>query len=104
MSRRRRWPADQAKALHAKTRSAVMRMGLMPALPGCGVFASRQAYPAARLKVDRVEERSLPVRWGVSTVASKIDFFALPRAVQERFAASTRGTAPPMPLLYVRAP
>lgn len=31
---------------------------------------------------------------------SKIDFYGLPRPVQERFAAATRGSAPPAPLLF----
>lgn len=35
---------------------------------------------------------------------SKIDFYALPRPVQDRFAAATRGSAPPAPLLFRRAP
>ncbi|HLK39127.1 MAG TPA: hypothetical protein VKU41_20335 [Polyangiaceae bacterium] len=34
----------------------------------------------------------------------KIDFFRLPRPVQERFAAATRRTAPPVPLLFSPAP
>jgi hypothetical protein len=34
----------------------------------------------------------------------KIDFYGLPRAVQERFAAATRRSAPPAPLLYSQAP
>jgi hypothetical protein len=34
----------------------------------------------------------------------KIDFYRLPRAVQERFAAATRCTAPPAPLLFRAAP
>jgi hypothetical protein len=37
-------------------------------------------------------------------VASKIDFFGLPRPVQDRFAAATRRSAPPAPLLFARAP
>jgi hypothetical protein len=37
-------------------------------------------------------------------VVSKIDFFSLSRPVQDRFAAATRRTAPPAPLLYERAP
>jgi hypothetical protein len=35
--------------------------------------------------------------------ASKIDFFALNRGVQERFLAATQGTAPPVPLLFAPA-
>jgi hypothetical protein len=34
----------------------------------------------------------------------KVDFYLLPRPVQERFAAATRRSAPPAPLLYARAP
>lgn len=34
---------------------------------------------------------------------SKIDFYGLPRPVQDRFAAATRGSAPPAPLLFRRA-
>jgi hypothetical protein len=34
----------------------------------------------------------------------RIDFFTLPRPVQERFAAATRRTAPPAPLLFKPAP
>ncbi len=33
----------------------------------------------------------------------KVDFYLLPRPVQERFAAATRRSAPPSPLLYSRA-
>ena len=33
----------------------------------------------------------------------KVDFYLLPRPVQERFAAATRRSAPPAPLLYARA-
>src|SRR5579862_6964630 len=33
----------------------------------------------------------------------KVDFYLLPRPVQERFAAATRRSAPPAPLLYSRA-
>jgi hypothetical protein len=34
----------------------------------------------------------------------KVDFYRLPRPVQDRFAAATRRSAPPSPLLYSRAP
>src|ERR1700722_8926728 len=34
----------------------------------------------------------------------KVDFYRLPRPVQERFAAATRRSAPPAPLLYSQAP
>jgi hypothetical protein len=34
----------------------------------------------------------------------KVDFYGLPRPVQERFAAATRRSAPPAPLLYASAP
>jgi hypothetical protein len=34
----------------------------------------------------------------------KVDFYGLPRPVQDRFAAATRRSAPPAPLLYSRAP
>jgi hypothetical protein len=34
----------------------------------------------------------------------EVDFSGLPRPVQERFAAATRRSAPPAPLLYARAP
>ncbi len=37
-------------------------------------------------------------------MASKIDFYRLPRPVQDRFAAATRNAAPPAPLLFQRAP
>jgi hypothetical protein len=37
-------------------------------------------------------------------VATKIDFYRLSRPIQERFAAATRASAPPAPLLYERAP
>lgn len=39
----------------------------------------------------------------IGTVPSQIDFYGLPRPVQERFAAATRGSAPPLPLLFRRA-
>ncbi len=34
----------------------------------------------------------------------KVDFYRLPRPVQDRFAAATRRSAPPAPLLYAQAP
>jgi hypothetical protein len=34
----------------------------------------------------------------------KVDFYRLPRPVQDRFAAATRRSAPPAPLLYYQAP
>ncbi len=34
----------------------------------------------------------------------KVDFYRLPRPVQDRFAAATRRSAPPAPLLYMQAP
>jgi hypothetical protein len=34
----------------------------------------------------------------------KVDFYLLPRPVQDRFAAATRRSVPPAPLLYARAP
>jgi hypothetical protein len=37
-------------------------------------------------------------------IPRRIDFYRLPRPVQERFAAATRRTAPPAPLLYQKAP
>ena len=37
-------------------------------------------------------------------IAKKISFYTLPRPVQERFAAATRRTAPPAPLVFQRAP
>jgi hypothetical protein len=37
-------------------------------------------------------------------IAKKVDFYRLPRPVQERFAAATRRTAPPAPLVFQRAP
>jgi hypothetical protein len=40
----------------------------------------------------------------VSAVVSKIDFFSLSRPVQDRFAAATRRSAPPAPILFERAP
>jgi hypothetical protein len=36
-------------------------------------------------------------------LASKIDFYALTRPVQDRFAAATRGLVPPAPILFERA-
>jgi len=37
-------------------------------------------------------------------IPRRIDFYRLPRPVQDRFAAATRRTAPPAPLLYQKAP
>jgi hypothetical protein len=37
-------------------------------------------------------------------IAKKVDFYRLPRPVQDRFAAATRRTAPPAPLLFQKAP
>jgi hypothetical protein len=37
-------------------------------------------------------------------IPKRIDFYRLPRPVQDRFAAATRRTAPPAPLLYQKAP
>jgi hypothetical protein len=37
-------------------------------------------------------------------IAKKVDFYRLPRPVQDRFAAATRRTAPPAPLLFHKAP
>jgi hypothetical protein len=37
-------------------------------------------------------------------IAKKVDFYRLPRPVQDRFAAATKRTAPPAPLVYQRAP
>jgi hypothetical protein len=37
-------------------------------------------------------------------IAKKVDFYRLPRPVQDRFAAATRRTAPPAPLLFQQAP
>ena len=37
-------------------------------------------------------------------IAKKVDFYRLPRPVQDRFAASSKRTAPPAPLLFQRAP
>ncbi len=36
-------------------------------------------------------------------IAKKVDFYRLPRPVQERFAAATRRTAPPAPLVFQKA-
>jgi hypothetical protein len=47
----------------------------------------------------------LSVRWApADPLTHKIDFYSLPRPVQERFAAATRGAAPPAPILFERAP
>ncbi len=67
--------------------------------PRCDIGRRGRRFLEPRPKVDRIERHSLPVRWGVTTVASKIDFFALPRPVQDRFAAATLRTAPPVPIL-----
>jgi hypothetical protein len=37
-------------------------------------------------------------------IPKRIDFYRLPRPVQDRFAAATRRTAPPAPLLFQKAP
>lgn len=37
-------------------------------------------------------------------IAQKVDFYRLPRPVQDRFVAATRREAPPSPLLFERAP
>jgi hypothetical protein len=37
-------------------------------------------------------------------IAKRVDFYLLPRPVQDRFVAATRGTAPPAPILFERAP
>jgi hypothetical protein len=37
-------------------------------------------------------------------IVKRVDFYLLPRPVQDRFVAATRGTAPPMPILFERAP
>jgi hypothetical protein len=37
-------------------------------------------------------------------IPRRVDFYRLPRPVQDRFAAATRRTAPPAPLLYQKAP
>jgi hypothetical protein len=37
-------------------------------------------------------------------IVKRVDFYLLPRPVQERFVAATRGTAPPVPILFERAP
>lgn len=37
-------------------------------------------------------------------IPRRLDFYRLPRPVQDRFAAATRRTAPPAPLLYQKAP
>jgi hypothetical protein len=42
--------------------------------------------------------------WDCSVRPKKVDFYGLPRPVQERFTAATRRSAPPAPLLYARAP
>jgi hypothetical protein len=40
----------------------------------------------------------------VVPIARRIEFYRLPRPVQDRFAAATRSTAPPAPLLFQPAP
>jgi hypothetical protein len=37
-------------------------------------------------------------------IAKKVDFFLLPRPIQDRFVAATRRTAPPVPVLFEKAP
>ena len=37
-------------------------------------------------------------------IAKRVEFYLLPRPVQERFVAATRGTAPPAAILFERAP
>jgi hypothetical protein len=37
-------------------------------------------------------------------IAKRVDFYRLPRPVQDRFVAATRGTVPPAPILFQRAP
>src|ERR1700734_270579 len=37
-------------------------------------------------------------------IAKRVDFYLLPRPVQGRFVAATRGTAPPAAILFERAP
>jgi hypothetical protein len=44
------------------------------------------------------------MRPGNVTLPRKVDFYRLARPVQDRFAAATRRTAPPAPLLFRRAP
>jgi hypothetical protein len=44
------------------------------------------------------------MRPGNVALPRKVDFFRLPRPVQDRFAAATRRTAPPAPLLFRSAP
>jgi hypothetical protein len=37
-------------------------------------------------------------------IAKRVDFYLLPRPVQDRFVAATRATAPPAPILFEKAP
>jgi hypothetical protein len=37
-------------------------------------------------------------------IAKKVDFYLLPRPIQDRFVAATRRTAPPSPVLFQKAP
>ena len=37
-------------------------------------------------------------------IAKKVDFYLLPRPIQDRFVAATRRTAPPSPILFQKAP
>ena len=37
-------------------------------------------------------------------IAKKVDFYLLPRPIQDRFVAATRRTAPPAPVLFQKAP
>ena len=47
---------------------------------------------------------SATMRPGPVALPHKLDFFSLPRPVQDRFVAATQGSAPPAPLLFQRAP
>lgn len=54
---------------------------------------------------DSVEPKlTFSAKAGGNAVTRKVDFFGLPRAVQERFVASCRRGAHPVPIVFVRAP
>jgi hypothetical protein len=64
---------------------------------------SRKASSGRRVNADHGEALSFSATMRAGTLR-KIDFYRLPRPVQDRFAASTRRTAPPAPLLFRAAP
>lgn len=53
---------------------------------------------------DSPPKLSFTARTGEAKLPKKIDFFTLPRPVQDRFLASAQRTAQPVPILFVAAP